>query len=110
MYWSSIHQIFNVLQLFVVDTIEGRRIELPTLSSAGHISTSSSSGIHAICLSPNNSLLAVGGGNRPNDLSIYGMPDLCPLVVGEVSLKATQQTLFQKYDIIYMYIYTTGTL
>ena len=71
---------FHYLQLFVLDTVAGTRIELPSLNGLESLTTGSS-GIRSLCLSPNDTLLAVGSGN---DLAVYTMPDLCPLVVGEV--------------------------
>lgn len=91
---------FYSLQLCVVDTIEGVRIELPTLNtkrkednnsfSTGNTESVSSSGssnagtgIHSVCLSPDRNHLAVG---RGNDLALYSAPELSPLALGKVNI------------------------
>ena len=72
-------------QLFPIDLGDGRKLEIPRLSKAGAVPSSTTScGIHCVSVSPGGDYIATGGQN-PNYLALYSLPHILPLVLGEVS-------------------------
>lgn len=73
------------LQLFIVNTVNNSIIDIPRLKLESSECTSTSCGIHTISTSDERDYLATGGDN-PTRLAIYGLPEMQPLAIGEVSV------------------------
>lgn len=82
---------FNITmlsQLFLIDISDGSKLEIPRLSNSGPVPSSTTScGIHSISISPGGEYVATGGQN-PNYLALYSLPQILPLTLGEVSYRA----------------------
>ncbi|XP_033125183.1 DDB1- and CUL4-associated factor 12-like [Anneissia japonica] len=82
-----------------LDVITGQKIQIPSLKGRGpfvrqhinysignafffHHPHSSSCGIHSIDINPSGTLLATGGDN-PNEVAVYKLPNFEPVCVGE---------------------------
>ena len=79
------HKCNNELQLFLIEISDGSMLEIPRLSNAGPVPSSTPScGIHSISISPGGDFVATGGHN-PNYLAVYNLPQIRPLTLGEVS-------------------------
>ena len=58
--------------------------EIPTLSNyTRSLERAPSSGIHSVAVSPNMKYVSTSGAH-PNDLAIYQLPELAPLLLGQV--------------------------
>ena len=84
------HYIINfaymIFQLFLIDIKDGNKWEIPRLCTSGPVPSSTTScGIHSISISPGGEYVATGGQN-PNYLAIYSLPQILPLTLGEVSI------------------------
>jgi hypothetical protein len=76
------------LQLFLIDVGDGRKLEIPRLSKAGPLPSSTNScGIHSVSVSHGGEYIATGGHN-PNYLALYSLPHILPLALGEVGVQA----------------------
>lgn len=73
-------------QLFIINTVNNSIIDIPRLKLESSDATSTSCGIHTISTSHERDYLATGGAN-PTHLAIYGLPEMQPLAIGEVSDK-----------------------
>lgn len=71
-------------KLIVLDTTTGRKLEIPKLQNAKTPCHKSPCGIHCVCVNQDHRFLATGG-NNPNDLAVYSLPTMDPVVIGEVS-------------------------
>ena len=69
----------------MLDLTSNSRVEIPTLRTEGTADNGDNCGIHCISVSKNGRLVATGGQN-PNEVAIYRLPEWEPIAVGQVSL------------------------
>ena len=85
---ADLHDLI-IPKLYVLDTSQGTKVELPLLSCGSSAEDATSCGLHCIALHRDAPFLATGGSNA-NNLAIYTLPNLEPTMLGQVRILIIQ--------------------